>query len=78
MDFHDFPMILGKSGCVSHPPPQVVCTPTQDGPEPAGGPEGRSGGAWARAEGPPPGVAGVSKIVLLTLYSVKKCLIHSL
>ena len=27
MDFHDFPRILGKSGCESHPPPQVVCTP---------------------------------------------------
>ena len=22
MDFHDFPRILGKSGCVSHPPYQ--------------------------------------------------------
>jgi len=28
MDFHDFPRILGKSGCESHPPPQVMCRPT--------------------------------------------------
>ena len=23
MDFHDFPRFLGKSGCVSHPPPKL-------------------------------------------------------
>ena len=28
MDFHDFPMFLGESGCVSSPPSQVVCRPT--------------------------------------------------
>ena len=27
MDFHDFPMVLGKSGCRSRPPPQDVCRP---------------------------------------------------
>ena len=27
MDFHDFPRILGKSECISHPTPQDVCRP---------------------------------------------------
>ena len=29
MDFHDFPRILGKSGCESHPPPQDMYRPTR-------------------------------------------------
>ena len=28
MDFQDFPMCLGKSGCESHPPPEDVCRPS--------------------------------------------------
>ena len=28
MDFNDFPRILGKSGCESHPPPQDMSTPS--------------------------------------------------
>ena len=32
MDFHDFLRCLGTSGCRSHPPPQVVCRPTLEGP----------------------------------------------
>ena len=31
MDFHDFPRILGKSGCVSHPPPPS-CVHAYSGP----------------------------------------------
>ena len=27
MNFHDFPRILGKSECISHPTPQDVCRP---------------------------------------------------
>ena len=34
MDFHDFTEFLanGKSGCQSHPPPQVMCRPTHEDP----------------------------------------------
>ena len=31
MDFHDFSRFIGKSGAVSHPPPQVMCRPRQVG-----------------------------------------------
>ena len=36
MDFHDFPRILGKSGCISHPPPQDMYRPIARDSFPAG------------------------------------------
>ena len=32
MDFPDYPMLLGKSGCQSYPAPQVMCRATHEDP----------------------------------------------
>ena len=68
MDFHDFPWLLRKSGCQSHPhTPQVMCRPTQ--------------ARWLRSRGPcacssrypscssrrPSAARGPAQVVLLAL-----------